>query len=36
MNPFEFVLLLVMIIGVIGIIRARMGLPPLRGRHGPR
>ena len=36
MNPFEFVLLLVMIIGVIGIIRARMGLPPLRGRHGQR
>ena len=31
MNPFEFVLMLVMILAVTGVIRAKMGLPPLRG-----
>ena len=34
MNPFEFVLLIILITTVGGIIRARMGLPSLRSRRG--
>ena len=36
MNPFEFVLLALIIIGVFGVARARMGQPRVRDRHGPR
>ncbi len=34
MNPFEFVLLIILITTVGGIIRARMGLPSLRSGRG--
>ncbi|HVF83184.1 MAG TPA: hypothetical protein VM913_03315 [Sphingomicrobium sp.] len=33
MNPFEFVLAIIVITGVFQIIRARMGLPAFRSRH---
>ena len=33
MNPFEFVLAIIVITGIFQILRARMGLPAFRSRH---
>lgn len=36
MNPPEFIIALVIIFGVLGIIRGRMGLPPMHARWRDR
>ena len=36
MNRFEFVLAIIVILGLFSIIRARMGLPVIGGRSGSR